>query len=281
MKRIENPNFMTIAEAVELKPSTIIDGVEGLKVERVGQRKTGTSQQRNWVRQPIEVSSGGQRYWITCWDMPDLEGLKGKNICIESRENDKNEVWGVSVEQARDKNEIVINRSCLITNMDDETAPEKQWQNNPQSRGVGHQTQRSGQQSSGGRKGVYGGTVGMSVSQSINSYNAALASGQAWAKGMEFGSPKFLKWLHESASDIARVCLMLEGGNLAEPAKKRIEQPADNKEKAASENQKTAKAGKNKEKPQARRAEEEWSENDPVTGGDETQPSELDDDIPF
>lgn len=248
IQRLEAPRFQTLQSALGLSKGSTIDGIEGLNVLEVNERKEGGGD-KPWTCQALKVSDGTSEGWMSVFDFPDISHLRGRMINIESTMGGNKKVYGVTIDVYQNKGKLKLSNSALIDDTTDQAQPDKQA-HNLEAHGVGGQFNRQeaaparnqpprpsqGRQNAPERpqtqparqqqpiqqgqttvkRPIHGATVGMSVNQA----NAILLKTHEGEQGY-FGSPAYSAELFELASDILRVSQYMESGHLAPTTKQR------------------------------------------------------------
>ncbi len=130
MKRINNPKFISIREAMRLSNGSTLDGLERLYVEKVYDYKTGTHPRHgDWTVQNMLVSQDGDKTMLAAWGFPDLSHIEGGEINVESTLGSNDKCYGVTTDED-DKGKFRLKvRPGIIDDLRDRASPEKQRHN--------------------------------------------------------------------------------------------------------------------------------------------------------
>lgn len=305
IQRLEAPRFQTLQSALGLSKGSTIDGIEGLNVLEVNERKEGGGD-KPWTCQALKVSDGTSEGWMSVFDFPDISHLRGRTINIESTMGGNKKVYGVTIDVYQNKGKLKLSNSALIDDTTDQAQPDKQA-HNLEAHGVGgvynrpeavparqqaqrpspprqnapdrQQTQPVRQQQAPQqrqqaqttvKKPIYGATVGMAISQAIGIIKETVEG----SLDEYYLTHDFSRDVWFIASDIVRVSNHMETGHLAPTAKQRA--------KAQTEPEQQQEARPTREAAEAHLARPEREEQQtPVQEEQSYQDDMKEDSIPF
>lgn len=147
INRLPNAQFFRLGEALDQAVGCVLDGIEGLRVTAVDQRKEGSGSNGPYSIQRLHVQDGRDKASVQVWNFPDLSNFNGSIINLESTLGRDNNPHGVSIDEYQGEIRIKLSESGLIDNVEDtKTSPENQWQNQEAHDGLGsgQNTQRGG-----------------------------------------------------------------------------------------------------------------------------------------
>lgn len=130
MKRINNPKFVSISEAMRLSKGNTLDGLERIYVEKVYEYKTGTHPRHgDWTVQNMLVSQDDDKTMMAVWGFPDLSHIEGGEINVESTIGGNDKCYGITTDED-DKGQFRLKvRPGIIDDLRDRASPEKQRHN--------------------------------------------------------------------------------------------------------------------------------------------------------